>query len=99
MRAKVRGDLKRPRVSIFRSNRYVYAQLINDETGQTLLSFSDAAMRGKQKTDRAFQAGRELGRMAKEKHITAAVFDRGGYLYHGRVKAFADGMREGGVRI
>lgn len=99
MRAKVRGSQDRPRVSVFRSNRHVYGQLIDDETGQTLLGLSDAAIRAKGKTDRALQAGRELGRMAKEKRITVAVFDRGGYRYHGRVKAFADGLRESGIRI
>lgn len=99
-REKLSRIVKRPRLSVFRSNQFVYAQLIDDVSGKTLVGISEKnmTMSGKEtKTDRARSMGAELAAIAKKKGITTVVFDRGGYKYHGRVKAFADGAREGGL--
>ncbi len=107
VRAKVSGTAERPRIALFRSNRFIYAQVIDDIAGKTLASSSDArSAKGKaktkkegSKTDSAKAAGAVLAGMLKEKGISSAVLDRGGFKYHGRVKAFADGVREGGINI
>jgi len=100
IRAKINGTAERPRLVVFRSLSNHYAQLIDDEKGVTLASFSDLKMKGKdKKSDRAKKVGLELAKLAKEKGITKCVFDRNGYLYHGRVKAMADGAREGGLNF
>jgi len=104
IRAKVLGTTERPRLSIFRSNKFIYAQIINDETGKTLVASTDAEMKkGKGKTGGKLEssktAGIELAKKAKEANITKVVFDRGGYLYTGRVKAVAEGAREGGLNF
>ncbi len=90
VRAKISGTSARPRLSVFRSNRYIYAQIIDDQEKRTLVSFSDLKM-----TEGT--VGKELAKRAKAKGIETVVFDRGGYLYTGRVKALAEGAREGGL--
>ncbi len=101
VRAKVRGTAARPRISIFRSNRGIFAQLIDDERGHTLASvqWTESDLRGLKPLEQATQAGKALADRAKAAGIDRAVFDRGGYQYHGRVKAFAEGVREGGVAV
>lgn len=99
VRAKISGTATRPRVAIFRSNKNCYAQLIDDERGVTLLAVSDAGVSGKNKTERAETAGKELGKQMQERHIAVAVFDRGGYAYHGRVRALAEGLRQSGITV
>ena len=98
VRAKIFGTAKRPRLSVFRSAKYVYAQLIDDDKQKTLVAADDRKGKGK-KEERAKQAGLALAKKAVAKKITAVVFDRGGYRYHGRIKALADGAREGGLKF
>jgi large subunit ribosomal protein L18 len=99
VRAKVRGSAERPRISVFRSNRGVFAQLIDDDSGVTLaaVNWTESGLRGLKPLEQANQAGQLLAERAKAAGIDAAVFDRGGYQYHGRVKALAEGAREGGL--
>lgn len=97
IRAKVAGTSERPRLAIFKSNSYVYAQIIDDTKGATLSAVSDMGLKGKTKTERAKLAGALLAKSAKEKGIETIVFDRGGFIYTGRVRAFAEGAREGGL--
>lgn len=101
VRGKVIGDKKRPRFSVFRSNKYIYLQLIDDETGKTLASFNDSKSGKKKKTkiEIAKEAGLALAKKALEQKIKKVVFDRGGYKYHGRVKAAAEGAKEGGLEF
>ena len=99
VRGKVRGTAERPRLVVFRSNRGIEAQLVDDDTGRTLASGSHLALKKSfkgDKTEQAAEVGKALATAAKGAGIEACVFDRGGYLYHGRVKALADGAREGG---
>ena len=97
IRAKVIGTSERPRLAIFKSNSYIYAQLIDDTKGATFAAVSDMGLKGKTKTERAKLAGATLAKSAKEKGIQAVVFDRGGFIFTGRVRAFAEGAREGGL--
>ena len=99
VRAKVHGSPERPRVSVFRSNRGIGAQLIDDEQGRTLaaVAWTEAELRELPRMEQAQRAGRLLAERAKAAGIERAVFDRGGYRYHGRVKALADGAREAGL--
>ena len=101
VRAKVRGTAERPRISVFRSNRGISAQLIDDDQGRTVaaVNWTEADLRSLARMEQAEQAGALLAERAKAAGIEAAVFDRGGYRYHGRVKALADGAREGGLRF
>jgi large subunit ribosomal protein L18 len=101
VRAKVVGTPERPRVSVFRSNRGIGAQLIDDTAGVTLVavSWTEPDLRGLSKMEQATQAGKALAQRAQAAGIERAVFDRGGYQYHGRVQAFADGVREGGLAV
>lgn len=100
IRAKVSGTAERPRLSVFRSLSNNYAQLIDDVKGVTVAATSDIKMKGKEnKTERAKKVGMELAKIAKDLKIEACVFDRGGYKYHGRIKALADGAREGGLKF
>jgi large subunit ribosomal protein L18 len=99
VRKKVAGSQSRPRLAVFRSNRHIYAQLIDDVQAVTLASASDAEVKGEGKTARAKAVGELIASRAKEAGIEAAVFDRGGRLYHGRVAALAEGAREGGLQI
>ncbi len=99
VRAKVHGSAARPRISVFRSNRGVFAQLIDDDAGVTLASvqWTEEALRTLKPMEQANEAGKLLAERAKAAGIDTAVFDRGGYQYHGRVKALAEGAREGGL--
>jgi large subunit ribosomal protein L18 len=101
VRAKIVGTAARPRISVFRSNRGIMAQLIDDEAGRTLaaVSWTEADLRSLKPMEQATQAGKTLAQRAKDAGVERAVFDRGGYQYHGRVKAFAEGVREGGVAV
>jgi large subunit ribosomal protein L18 len=101
VRAKIVGTAARPRISVFRSNRGIAAQLVDDESGRTLaaVQWTEAELRDLKKLEQASQAGKLLAQRAKDAGIDRAVFDRGGYQYHGRVKAFAEGVREGGVAV
>jgi large subunit ribosomal protein L18 len=99
VRAKVRGSADRPRISVFRSNRGISAQLIDDDAGRTLaaVNWTEGPLRELAPTEQAKQAGMLLAERAKAAGVSTAVFDRGGYQYHGRVQALADGAREGGL--
>ena len=101
VRAKVQGTAERPRISVFRSNRGVFAQLIDDENGRTLaaVSWIEPELRTLGRMEQAQRAGALLAERAKAAGVEAAVFDRGGYQYHGRVRALAEGAREGGLRF
>lgn len=100
IRKKVSGDEVRPRLCVFKSTKNVYAQMIDDKTGKTLVSASTLAdkINGKGK-EAATQVGKLIAERAKEKNITKAVFDRSGYIYHGRIKSVADGAREAGLQV
>lgn len=100
VRAKAEGTTSKPRLCVFRSNQYIYAQLIDDATGKTILAVNDSATKGKdKKADSSKKIGLEIAKQAIDKKITEVVFDRGGYKYHGRVKALAEGAREGGLKF
>ncbi|MCX6388880.1 MAG: 50S ribosomal protein L18 [Solirubrobacterales bacterium] len=101
VRAKIRGSEARPRISVFRSNRGVSAQLIDDDQGHTIaaVNWTEAELKGITATEQASKVGKLLAERAKAAGIESAVFDRGGYLYHGRVKALAEGAREGGLQF
>ena len=101
VRAKVQGTAQRPRISVFRSNRGIQAQLVNDLAGHTLaaVSWTESDLRSLKPMEQAGKAGELLAERAKAAGVESAVFDRGGYRYHGRVKAFADGVREGGLTV
>jgi len=97
IRARVIGTGTRPRLAVFRSNKYLYAQLINDETGSTLASVDTRKIKGESTREKASEAGKALASAAKKLKIEAVVFDRGGFKYQGSVAALADGAREGGL--
>jgi large subunit ribosomal protein L18 len=99
VRAKVHGSAERPRISVFRSNRGIFAQLIDDESGRTLaaVNWTEPDLRGLPAMDQAKRVGELLAERAKAAGVESAVFDRGGYQYHGRVQALADGARGGGL--
>ena len=99
VRAKVRGSAQRPRVSVFRSNRGISAQVIDDERGHTVaaVSWTEPELRDLPRMDQARRAGELLAERARAARVEAVVFDRGGYQYHGRVRALAEGAREGGL--
>jgi len=97
IRSKVKGSETRPRLSVFRSNRYVYAQIINDETGKTIVSARDVESKAKTMRERAKELGKILAGKAKEKKVSQVVFDRAGYSYTGIIREIAEGAREGGL--
>jgi large subunit ribosomal protein L18 len=101
VRAKVAGSAERPRISVFRSNRGIFAQLIDDDAGRTLaaVDWTESDLRGLKPMEQANKAGQLLAERAKAAGVDRAVFDRGGYQYHGRVKALAEGAREGGLTV
>lgn len=103
LRSRISGTAAKPRLSVFRSNKQIYAQLIDDEAGVTLASCSsrekDLNLQAVSKTESSKEVGKKLAEIAKSKGIEAVVFDRGGYKYHGRVKALAEGAREGGLNF
>jgi large subunit ribosomal protein L18 len=101
VRGKVHGSANRPRLCVFRSSKGIYAQLIDDDAGVTLASASTLNLGGASgtKSEKAAEVGKLVAQRAKDAGIASVVFDRGGYLYHGRVKALADGAREGGLEF
>lgn len=101
IRARMEGSLNKPRFVVFKSNKHIYAQLINDAAGKTLTSANDLEIKDleKKKSEIAFMVGELVAKKAIEKKIQAVVFDRGGYKYTGRVKAVADGARRGGLKF
>jgi large subunit ribosomal protein L18 len=101
VRAKVQGTAQRPRISVFRSNRGIFVQLIDDDTGHTLaaVNWIEPDLRSLRGVEQAQRAGALLADRAQAAGITSAVFDRGGYRYHGRVKALADAAREAGLQF
>ncbi|MFA5008988.1 MAG: 50S ribosomal protein L18 [Candidatus Paceibacterota bacterium] len=101
IRAKISGTAEKPRLCVFRSNTHIYAQLIDDSQKKTIISVKDNEidLKKKDKTSIAKEVGLLLAKKAIEKKIKEAVFDRGGYKYHGRVKSLAEGAREGGLKF
>jgi large subunit ribosomal protein L18 len=101
IRGKVAGTAERPRLMVFRSNKGIFAQLVDDETGRTIAGASWLGLKSfsGSKTEQAAEVGKKLAEVAKQAGVEAVVFDRGGYLYHGRVKALAEGAREGGLKF
>ena len=99
VRNKVAGTAERPRMSVFRSNKQIYAQIINDETASTLVSASSLGMEAMPKKEQAAKVGAVIAEKALAAGIETVVFDRNGYLYHGRVKELADGARKGGLKF
>ena len=103
IRARVKGTAQKPRMSVFRSNKDIYVQLIDDATGTTLAAASsrmkDVTAQSGNKIEKSTMVGRAIAQKAKDLGIETCIFDRGGYLYHGRVKAIADGAREGGLKF
>jgi large subunit ribosomal protein L18 len=103
MRARIKGTSTRPRLSVFRSNHHIYCQIINDEKGETLVAADDLELtenkKQKAKSKIAFEVGELIAKKAKDKGIKKVIFDRGSYQYHGRVKALAEGAREGGLQF
>lgn len=97
IRARVSGTAERPRLAVFRSNRFVYAQLIDDAKGVTIAASDSRKVTGKTTQDRATAVGKEIAEQAKKKGVTLAVFDRGGFQYQGVIAALADGAREAGL--
>jgi large subunit ribosomal protein L18 len=108
VRAKISGTAQRPRVAVFKSNRHIFAQAIDDVSGKTLVGAGDFTMKKAEgvakeikgaKEKRAYSAGDHLGQALKKLGITEALFDTGGFRYHGRVKALADGLRNAGIKV
>lgn len=99
VRAKIAGTAQKPRLSIFRSETHIYAQLINDEMGVTLAAANDLKIEKGTNTQKAIEVWQQLAQKAGELKISEVVFDRGGFAYHGRVKALADAAREGGLKF
>jgi large subunit ribosomal protein L18 len=101
LRLRLSGSAERPRLSVFRSAKYIYAQVIDDTTGRTLAAASsrETDLGGDTKVDAAHAVGRALAERAKAAGVTAVVLDRGGYQYHGRVRSLAEGAREGGLNL
>jgi len=95
----INGTEKRPRISVFRSNHYIYAQAIDDEKRVTLVSFSSQKLSKSKKVNQAKEVGLQLAKALKEKKLSTVVFDRNIYIYKGRVKALCDGLREGGIKV
>ena len=99
VRKKVSGTAERPRLVVFRSDKHIYAQLVDDDAGRTIATVSSLRVGSGSKSAKAAEVGKQVAVVAKDKGITRVVFDRGGYKYHGRVKAVADGAREGGLEF
>jgi large subunit ribosomal protein L18 len=103
LRAKAKGTAERPRMSVFRSNTQIYAQLIDDKQGRTLVSCSsrhkELNLQALSRIEQSREVGKKLAELAQAQGLEAVVFDRGGYRYHGRVKALAEGARDGGLKF
>lgn len=101
-RSKTKGTVQKPRLSVFRSNQYIYAQVIDDEKGKTIIGVSEKDLPKKEKVNKTVKAkelGAVLAKKAIAKKVQNVVFDKGSYAYHGRIKAFAEGAREGGLKF
>ena len=99
IRGKISGTPERPRMSVFRSNKGIYVQIIDDIAGNTLVAASSKGLKGGTKTEVAAKVGADIAKKALDKGITQVVFDRNGYLFHGRVKSLADAAREAGLKF
>ncbi|MDQ2932948.1 MAG: 50S ribosomal protein L18 [bacterium] len=99
IRAKISGTSERPRLAVFRSHKYIYAQIIDDTKGHTLASFDSRLSKAKTPVEKAVEVGVEIAKKAKAAQITRVVFDRGGYLYTGKIKMVADAARTGGLEF
>ncbi len=102
VRAKISGTSKVPRVAVFKSAKHIYAQAVDDTKGKTILSANDLKTKAsveKNKTKKALKVGETLGELLKKEGIEKALFDRGGFKYHGRIKALAEGLRSAGIKI
>ena len=106
LKVKMHGTKDRPRLVVFRSLKYIYGQLIDDDQNKIIISASNVGKKlpknikdAKTKTDASHEVGKTLGSLAAKSNINEVIFDRNGYLYHGRIKAFADGAREGGLKF
>ena len=99
IRAKISGTPERPRLAIFKSHKYIYAQVIDDTKGHTLAAFDSRASKAKTPVERAKEVGLEIAKKAKAAKVGKVVFDRGGYLYTGKIKMVADAAREGGLEF
>ena len=99
IRGKISGTAERPRMTVFRSNKQIYVQLVDDLAGKTLAAASSRGMEAAPKKELAAKVGQEIAKKAQEDGITSVVFDRNGYLYHGRVKELADAARNGGLKF
>ncbi len=99
IRSTVSGTASRPRFSVSKTNTALYLQLIDDESGKTLVASSTKGMKGKTGTEKAIEAGKDIAKKAIEKNIKAVVFDRGGFVYTGKIKAVAESAREGGLKF
>ncbi len=99
IRARISGTEIMPRLSVYKSNTTIYGQLINDEKGITIAAYSAEKAKGKTMLEKSKSAGVEIAKIALEKGISTVVFDRGGFIYTGKIKAFADGAREGGLKF
>lgn len=99
IRAKIHGTAERPRLSIFKSHKYIYAQIINDDKGHTLVSSDSRKSKAKKPIEKAEEVGVEIAKKAKDAKITKVVFDRSGYIYTGKIKTVADAARKGGLEF
>lgn len=99
IRRRIKGTTSCPRLSVFRSNIHIYAQIIDDSLGKTLVSVSDLKVEKSKKSALAFEVGKQLAQKAIKNKIKEVVFDRGGFLYHGRIAELAKGAREGGLKF
>lgn len=99
IRAKISGTTEKPRLSIFKSNRHMYAQLIDDATGATIIGISSEKAEGKNMTEKSKELGKMIAKEALAKKISKIAFDRGGFKYTGKIKLFADSAREGGLKF
>jgi len=99
IRAKISGTKEMPRLSVYKSNTAVYGQIIDDAKGATVVAFSTNKAKGKNVLVKAFNAGKDLAKLALDSGVKKVVFDRGGFIFTGKIKAFADGAREGGLKF
>ena len=99
VRSKIKGTSSRPRLSVFKSNKFIYAQVIDDDNASTIISFDSRKIKDGTPRDKALIMGEEIAKLSKDKKIEEVVFDRGGYIYTGVVKALADGARKGGLKF
>ncbi len=99
IRAKISGTAERPRLAIFKSHKYIYAQVIDDTKGHTLAAYNSSQSKAKTPVERAKEVGMEIAKKAKAAKVTKVVFDRGGYIYTGKIKMVADAAREGGLEF